>query len=183
MRHIFCGTLALVVAPLAVAQNDIDYQFIDLAYVNSELGDDDFDGVGLRGATPLNQDIFVAAELAVTSGDTAFGDIDRSDLALGLGYHFPVYRNTDFVAQIDYLSLDLDEMGDEDGVRLSAGVRSKVAPQLELRGSLQYVDVIDSDVGLNLGAQYHFSSEWAAFVELSEGDDTGGYMIGARYGF
>lgn len=183
MRHIVYGALALSIAPLAAAQEQIDYQFVDLAYVNSEFSDEDFDGVGLRGMTPLNQDIYIAAEFSTTSGDSEVGDIDRSDLAIGLGYHFPIYRNTDFVAQIDYLNTDLDELGDEDGVRLSAGVRSKVAPQLELRGALQYVDVVDSDIGINLGAQYHFGPEWAAFVELNEGDDVRGYMIGARYGF
>ncbi|HLU62633.1 MAG TPA: outer membrane beta-barrel protein [Gammaproteobacteria bacterium] len=184
MRYIICGTLALVAAPLAFAQDEIDYQYVDLAYVDNELGNIDYDGIGLRGSMPLNQDIYVAAELAVTSGDVPLvGDIDRSDLALGIGYHFPIYRNTDFVAQVDYLNIDLDELGDDDGVRLQAGVRSKVAPELELRGALQYVDVTDSDVGINLGAQYHFGSQWAAFVELNEGDEMSGYMIGARYGF
>lgn len=168
----------------AYAQDPIDYGYLDVGLSNQSAPvGDDFTGFGVRGSLPLNSDLYLAGEFMTGSADSPAGDIDRTDFAIGVGYHMPLARTTDFFAQVDLLSMDMDNLGSDDGLRITGGVRSKVAEQLELRGSLQYVDVIESEVVLNLGAQFHFNRDWAAFVELSEGDDLGGYMLGARFNF
>jgi len=171
--------LFLLCAPFAV--HAVDYDYVDGMLVSQDGPRDDYTGLGLRAAFPISPQLHVAGELLSTDAGNGI-DIDRFDMALGAGYHMPLNRTTDFVAQIDFLRVDTD-VGDDDGLRLGAGVRSQVAKQIELRGFVQYVDVFDGELVVNLGAQYAISSAWAGFLELSEGDEFGGYLMGARFDF
>lgn len=173
--------LLLVSAPCA-AQN-IDYSYIDGVIVNQEDGGgEDYTGFGLRGSYPLSPQFYAAAEFLSTNSDGGVIDIDRIDMSFGGGYHLPLNRTTDFFAQLDFLRVDTDE-GDDDGLRVAAGVRSLVAKQVELRGSVEYVDVFNGELVIDLGVQYAISDAWAGFLELSEGDMFGGYMLGVRFNY
>lgn len=155
--------------------DELTYRYADAVVVSQEGNGDDWEGLGLRGSLPVHPGFYAAAEFYITSLD----DIDRTDFALGAGYHFPLNRNTDFFGQLDYVNVDTD-VADDDGLRVGAGVRSMVAEQLEVRGAVRYLDVTDGELILELGAQYNFTPGWAAFIEVSEGDDVGGSMIGLR---
>lgn len=179
MKHsaLLIALVCLLSSPV-LAQEGIDYSYADAVFVNQDGAGDDFTGMGLRASWAVAPQFYVAGELLLTSAD----DLDRTDIGVGAGYHMPLNRTTDFFAQIDFLSVDTDA-GDDDGLRLGAGVRSLVAKQLELRGGIQYVDVGDGELVVNLGAQYMITPSWAGFLELSEGDDYGGYLLGARFAF
>lgn len=173
--------LFLLCAPPA-ANAVVDYDYVDGVLVNQEGPGDDYTGLGLRGSIPISPQFYAAGEFHSTNGGGGIVDIDRLDMSFGAGYHMPLNRTTDFFGQVDFLRVDTD-LGDDDGLRLTAGVRSEVVQRVELRGSVQYVDVFDGELVVNLGAQYAISEAWAGFLELSEGDDLGGYMVGARFDF
>lgn len=173
--------LLLLSAPCA-AQN-IDYSYIDGMVVNQEDGGgDDYTGLGLRGAYPFTPQFYATAQFLSTNAGSDVIDIDRLDMGFGGGYHMPLNRTTDFFAELGFLRVDTD-VGDDDGLRVGAGVRSLVAKQVELRGSVEYVDVFDGELVINLGAQYAINDAWAGFLELSEGDMFGGYMLGVRFNY
>lgn len=170
--------LAALALPAAHAAETIDYAYLDGVIASREGPGDDFEGPGLRAALPLGPSFFAAAELYLLGVD----DLDRTDMLLGAGYHLPLNRHTDFIARVDYMSID-NEIADDEGLRLGAGVRSLIATRLEVRGMLRYADVGDGDLMVELGAQYLFSDAWAAFLEVSDGGDTGGTTLGARWHF
>lgn len=186
MRKLICTVFAAALVPasaFAQQQSDIRYSYLDIAYVGLDGGNESFTGLGVRGSMALNRDIFVVGEIASANTDSEFGDLDRTDFAVGIGYRTALNRTTDVFGRLDYLTVDMDEFGDDSGLRATAGVRALVAPQLELRGSVQYVDLTNADFVINLGAQFNFNDDWSGFAELSEGDDLGGYLVGARYHF
>lgn len=182
MRNSFKLLLPLLLVSAPCAAQNIDYSYIDGMIVNQDGGGDDYTGLGLRGTYPLSPQFYAAGEFLSTNSDGGVIDIDRVDMSFGAGYHMPLNRTTDFFAQLDFLRVDTDA-GDDDGLRVGAGVRSLVAKQVELRGSVEYVDVFDGELIINLGAQYEISDAWAGFVELSEGDTFGGYMLGVRFDY
>lgn len=179
MHRIICLLGLAALSPLpAFAAESVDYSYLDLALVNQDGPGDDFEGIGGRFSVPFNAQFYGKIELALTSAD----DIDRTDVLLGGGYRMPLNRHTDFIAEVDFVDVNTDA-GDDDGLRLGAGVRSLVAQQLELRGVVRYVDLGDGELVIDLGAEYLINTTWSAFLEMSEGDDYGGYLIGARYDF
>ena len=183
MRLLSMLVLCLGLGPLpAFAASEIDYGYADIALVNQDGGGGEYEGLGVRASVPINPQFFAAAELSSTSTDNGAIDIDRQDFAIGAGYHMPLNRTTDFIAQIDFVSVETD-IDDDRGLRLGAGLRSMIAQQLEVHGAIRYVDLLDGELVLDIGAQYLINADWAAFLDVSEGDDLNGYLLGARYSF
>lgn len=174
-------TIVAFSAPVSMAAESVSYNYVDAGYVNFEPDNaaDDFSGLGLRGSYLLNQNIFLTGEF----NSTSMQSIDRADIAFGAGYRSPINEKSDFFGQLEYVTVDVDPNFDEDGFRLTGGVRVMMSDRFELRGALQYVDIENSDTVLNIGAEYNFASNVAGFFELREGDEYGGYFIGARYEF
>ncbi|MDX1454618.1 MAG: outer membrane beta-barrel protein [Gammaproteobacteria bacterium] len=186
MRQLLASVFAvgmLLSVPAAAA--DLEYNYVDFGFISVEPdgGGADFDGLGLRGSFLVNPEIFVIGEFTSASAETGFGDIDRTDLAFGAGYRHALNPSTDVYGSIEYLNVEVDPAFDDDGLRLSGGVRVAMSDRLELRGALQYIDLTDSDTVLSVGAQYQFMPKLAGFFELREGDNFGGYFIGGRYSF
>lgn len=156
----------------------IDYSYFDAALVSHDGPRNDFEGLGVRLSLPINAQLYGKAEFSTTEA----GGVDRSDFAFGGGYHMPLSRRTDFFAEVEIASVDTDA-GDDDGFRFGGGVRSLLAKELEVRGAIRYVDLGDGELLLDIGAQYLINPAWAAFIDVTEGDDFGGYRLGARYNF
>lgn len=178
MRILIPLLLFGVLPASAVAADSVDYSHFDIALVSHDGPRDDFEGLGARVSLPFNAQVYGKAEFSTTSADS----IDRTDFSFGGGYHMPLNRRTDFFAEIEIVNVDTD-LGDDDGFRFGGGLRSLVAKELELRGALRYVDLGDGELVLDFGAQYLINPAWAAFIDVSEGDDFGGYRIGGRYNF
>lgn len=178
MRPLFPVLLLLVLPAPVLAADSIDYSYFDVALVNQDGRGDDFEGLGVRLSLPFDTQVYGKAEFSATSANS----IDRNDFAFGGGYRTPLNRTSDFFAELEIVNVDTDA-GDDDGFRFGGGVRSLVAKELEVRAALRYVDLGDGELVLDLGAQYLVNTRWAAFLDVSEGDDFGGYRIGARYNF
>ncbi len=178
---LFCLLIAasFTIAPLATAA-DLSYNYVDfgLQSYDTDGAADNFDGIGLRGSYLVNPNFFIAAEIAPTEGN----NIDVTVLGIGGGYRQAINATTDWYAQIDMLQFDTD-FGDDDGLRLTGGVRSMMTSELELRGAISYVDVAEEDLMLTVGADYRFMPQLSGFAEFRSADVFGGYFIGARYRF
>lgn len=186
-RSIACVSLAALAAP-ALAEGP-SYNYIEAGYERVEIddafGDVDGDGFGIGGSFEIGDQWQVIASYG--SADFDF-DVDLDQLVIGGGFHSPVSDNVDVVANLVYVRLDASAFGfsvDDDGFGASIGLRGMAAPQVELEGYVDYIDLDDSgdDTSFRGAAWYYFTESFAAGVQLGAGDDTTSYGIGARLFF
>jgi hypothetical protein len=72
----------------------------------------------------------------------------------------------------------------ESGYGLEIGVRSMISEKFELRGSLQYVDIVDeAETAFGISALYNFTEHFSAGVGYSKSDDFDTLSASAVYFF
>jgi hypothetical protein len=175
--------------PLATQADTMDYSFVDLGYVDTELDDFNVDGDGfaLRGSIAFLENFFGFAEYQDLGFD--FG-IDLTQFNVGVGGHMPLNEKIDLVGRFGIVKADLEAEGpfgrveaDEDGFTLGAHLRGQVMPRFELEGGFDYVDVDSGDdTSIVLEGRYFFMDTLSGGLHLSFGDaDTVG--VGMRLTF
>ena len=188
MKRIIAVLAALLLTAPALAQ-EISYNFVQLGYQNVEIdvgpGDVDGDGFTLSGSFEIGEQFHVFGGY----GSADFGSgVDLNELLLGVGFNTEVANNTDFVASLAFVEAEVDAGGfgsvDDNGYQASIGLRSMVAPQFELAGSINYVDFGDSDdTSLDAAGWYYFNDNVAGGVGVSFGDDITSYGLAVRVFF
>lgn len=193
MRYKLVSALAVTAAllPWTSQAEGLSYSYLDAAYVNTDIDrfDEEVDGFALRGSFEIADQLFVFANYA-DQGTTVLGtDIDLRSYGFGLGYAWPLADALDLYGKVGYVNAEIDVPGfgdaDDDGYSLAVGLRGRVAGQLELEGSLDYVDLSDSgdDTALGLGARWFFTEQFAVGIEGSFADDANTYGLGVRWNF
>src|SRR5690606_34637663 len=115
--------------PIAAAAQEtapaLDYTFVEVSYLNSELDagplDVDGDGLGLEGSLALTDSVYVFG--TYESYDYDFG-VDATSYVLGGGYRLGLQPELDLVADLGWVHADVDGpfSGDDDnGVQLRVG--------------------------------------------------------------
>ncbi|MEW8353939.1 MAG: hypothetical protein AB2665_09065 [Candidatus Thiodiazotropha sp.] len=165
----------------------IDYSFVEGRFLlDAEFDDVDDDGDGFRfaGSFQVTNEIFAFAKYDdVELNDS---DVDFSLLRIGAGYIHPLDASWDANVSLAYADAEADGPGgeeDESGFELSGGVRGMVKPQIEVRASLNYLDIEDSDTYFTLGGDYYIMPNISAGIELDMGGDYETVSIGAKFYF
>ncbi|MET0069537.1 MAG: hypothetical protein ABW096_05810 [Candidatus Thiodiazotropha sp.] len=165
----------------------IDYSFVEGRFLlDAEFDDVDDDGDGFRfaGSFQASNEIFAFAKYDDVELDDS--DVDFSLLRIGAGYIHPLDASWDANVSLAYADAEADGPGgdeDESGFELSGGVRGMVKPQIEVRASLNYLDIEDSDTYFTLGGDYYIMPNISAGFELDMGGDYETMSIGARFYF
>ncbi|MEW8505382.1 MAG: hypothetical protein AB2598_01650 [Candidatus Thiodiazotropha sp.] len=165
----------------------IDYSFVEGRFLlDAEFDDvaDDGDGFRFAGSFQVTNEIFAFAKY----DDVELGDsgVDFSLLRLGGGYIHPLDATWDANVSLAYADAEADGPGgevDDSGFEISGGVRGMVNPEIEVRASLNYMDIEDSDTYFTLGADYYFMPKISTGIELDLGGDYETMSIGARFYF
>ncbi len=184
------GILLLVAAVPAVA-GDLSYNYIEAGYQRIEIDDVagidvDGDGFGIGGSFEIGDDWFVRA--GYSTADFDFG-IDLDQTVLGVGYHADISPNTDVFATVNYVRAEVSASGfgsvDDDGFGISVGVRGMLTEQVELTGSLGYVDLDDSGDSTTVAAAgfYNFTDMFSAGIAIEVDDDVTTFGILGRLYF
>jgi len=178
--RIFIALIAVFAAGIANAQSSrntaMNYNFAEFRYVDSDLAGGD--GFKLGGSYHVKNNWLVVGSLTQLSFD---GNVDGRFIEIGAGYVWPMQDSWDIVASARYV--DLSDDLDDSGVALEGGLRGFLAPQVEIRGSLNHITVGDGDTFLEFGGDYYFTDEFAAGLTLEFAGDNDIFTLGARWFF
>lgn len=169
-----------VLAQGATVGSGLGYTYAELRYVDA---DNDGDGLRANGSFDLGNNWLIVGGLTSLNYDN---DVDFTMLEIGGGYVYPFRESFDLTATLRFVDAEVDTpVGDADdtGLALSGGVRGLVAPQFEVRGSVNYINLDDSDTYLELAADYHFTQQISAGVSLEFAGDNDLFTLGGRWYF
>ncbi len=177
----------LLVQGIAIAQT-VEEEPIELSYSYAELRfiDVDFrggDGIRFNGSYELNSNWLIVGGLTALDFNN---NVDSTLVELGAGYVWRYAYDFDLVSTLRLVRSEIDVGGidaEETGFALSAGVRGLLAPQFEIRGSVNHINLDDSDTYLELAGDYYFTEQVSAGASLEFAGDKDAFTIGARWLF
>ncbi len=177
--------LGLFIVPGALfaqdnAKQTLSYSFGELRYIDIDNGGDGFE---LGGSYQFNTNWFGVASLS--SFDLG-SSVDATTFEIGGGYIFPFHQDWDIQVNARLIRTEVDAFGgsvDDTGIGALAGLRGLIAPQFEVRGNVNYVNVDESDVFLDIAGDFYFTPQFAAGLSVEFGGDVDVWTLGARYYF
>ena len=178
---------SLFVHGIANAQT-AEEQEVDLSYTYAELRFVDVDNRGGDGIR-FNFSYELENNWMIVGGLTALdfnNNVDSTVVEVGGGYVWHYSNDFDLVSTLRFVRVDIDTPGggsDDNGFAFSAGTRGLLAPQFEIRGSVNHVNLDDSDTYLELAGDYYFTEQFSAGVSLEFAGDADAFTIGARWFF
>ena len=166
------------------------YSEVDLSYVTTDVDNfnEDVDGFRLRGSLEITDQAFLFASYTDQSTSIFGEDLNFNTYNLGAGYAWPIADSVDVYGKLGYTKVEAEYAGanaDDSGYTLAGGLRGRMTPQLELEGSLNYVDLSDSgnDTSIGLGARWFFTEQFAVGAEGEFGSNANTYGLGVRWSF
>ncbi len=186
MRILFVLAIMLVQSA-ALAQSaeqrrsPLDYSYLELRFV--DVDQNGGDGLRFNGSYDFGNHWLLVG--GITSLDFN-NNVDATAFEIGAGYVWNYSDDFDLVSSLRYVNAEVENSVvsvDDDGLALSAGVRGLLAPEFEIRGSVNHITVGDSDTYLELAGDYYFSPQFAAGLSLEFAGDTDVITIGGRWFF
>ncbi|MGH1485180.1 MAG: hypothetical protein ACRBCI_03100 [Cellvibrionaceae bacterium] len=181
----FVSIFLFSVTTNVVADNGIQYNYAEFRFVaDAELDDVDVDGDGFAfsGSFRLDELFYLVADYEDIGFDRG---VDSTVIQLGAGVIAP-YEKVDIIGELAIVDADVDGPGGSEsdtGFRLTGGVRGYVMPQLEVRGTLNYVDVEDDDTFVTLAADYFINDSFSVNIAKDLSAELDRLSIGVRYYF
>lgn len=167
---------ALGLGAQAASAQGFSYNLLE----GSLISGDDYDGFGVSGSYAFTPDIFGLASIDAIELDNG---VDVSLLSVGAGYRIAINEALDVFATGSLKRVKPDGFDDDMGFGLGVGLRGRLIERLELQGSLEYVDVNDSDTVLSVGGRWYFTNNFAAGLDFSDNDAGSALRFVARYDF
>ena len=168
------------------------YDFVKAGYVQADIedaGDFEPSGFQIQGFKSLNENVYLTGRYGQLSEDVSGVDIDLDYVSAGVGYRYGLTQNTDFFGEVTYeyvnLDIELDSISGEDdnGYGITAGIRSMLSEQFELRGAIRYIDIEDDETAFEIGADYFFTPQFSFGATYVIADDVDLLGVSARYTF
>lgn len=190
-RQAVAGALAatLLATTGGAAAAELDYNYAELRYVDTELDagpfDIDGDGFQIGGALELAQSVHLFGNFRTLD----FGaGVDVSAFEIGGGYAMPLNNGADLIGRLSYIDGEIDGPGgdaDDSGFGFSAGFRRMFTPQFEGRAFVNFTDLdaSGSETAVELAGDYFLNDEVALGASLELGDDVTTWTLGARWYF
>jgi hypothetical protein len=173
----------------AAGSAELDYNYAELRYVDTELDsgafDVDGDGFEIGGSLELTPAVHLFGNFQTLD----FGaGVDVSAFEVGGGYAMPLNNGADLVARLSYIDGEIDTGPgdfDDSGFGFSAGLRNMFTPRIEGRAFVNYVDLDESgdETSFELAGDYFLNEQIALGASLELGDDVTTWTLGARWYF
>lgn len=184
--------LAFASAPVFAAEPpaEIRYDYLDLGLTFGEIdtaGDDvDFWGAGIAGSWGFHQNFAMTASIGAGEIDT-LGDIDTTEMSLGITPHFALADNLDLVIPValEWADFDAGAFSDDDtGYSVGVGIRWLINPAWEFGAGVTHVDIFDTDdQSVNANIRWHLSHLLSLGLGAEFGDDVSAALFDVRFSF
>jgi len=177
----------LLIQSIAVAQTaqqsraNLNYNYAELRFV--DVDENGGDGFRFNGSYDLQNNWLIVGGLTSLDFNNS---VDSTLLEIGAGYVWPYSEDFDLVSTGRLVRAEVDTpVGDSDdnGFALSAGVRGMLTPEFEIRGSVNHINLDNSDTYLELAGDYHFNRQFSAGLSLEFAGDSDVFTIGGRWFF
>lgn len=180
--------LAIVLGhDVAMAQSNVagpgivSYSYAELRFVDVDRNGGD--GIRIRGSWEADPNWLLVGGITAIDYNN---NVDSTQLEIGGGYVWHYTDQFDLVTTVSLVRSEVDTPGgdfDDSGFAISAGARGLLAPQFEIRGFVNHVNLDDSDTFLELAGDYYFTDRLAAGISLEFAGDNDAFTIGARWFF
>jgi len=184
MLFVFAGLLVHGIAIAQAAEEQevgLNYTYAELRFV--DLDDRGGDGIRFNLSYELNNNWMIVGGLSSYDFNN---NVDSTTVEIGGGYVWRYANEYDLVTTLRFVKTDIDTPGgssDDSGFAFSAGARGLLAPQFEIRGSVNHVNLDNSDTYLEVAGDYYFTEQISAGVSLEFAGDSDAFTIGARWFF
>jgi hypothetical protein len=174
---LFITGLLLAALPLIATAHEYDY--VEAGFYGHE-DTDATNAVPNRGNTTLGYR--VAAQLAMPTRPFAyFAEYGNTDVleqfSVGVLYHRPLWFTLDVTAGA---SVEFEDMTDEQGYGLRAGLRWTPVARLELNPEIRHEELFEAATSARLTAALQMRHRLHAEAALQVGDEER-YLVGLRY--
>lgn len=173
-------TVGVMVSSVTFASERINYDHVGAQFISQNIdGGCDPDGLQLYGNTSLNSNVFLHGSLS----DVSDGGCGSTNLSAAIGYHTLFGADSSIYGLVGVDYVDVDHGGDDNGLRVSVGVRGFVAQNLEGKVEVSYHSIFDGNATLTGGVSYWLNRNVSLIGELTLGTDVSTLAAGARYHF
>jgi opacity protein-like surface antigen len=181
-KVVLVSALLLSMGSIQAAES-VRWDSASLSYQSVDVEGDKLTGFGVSGTKLIGKDFFIAGSYSSLSDDVdLYGsklELDFNTLSVGLGYRHAISNKTDLFGIVSYEDMEVkasfqgeSDSESENGYSLQAGIRSLVTENIELSGSLSYVDITDgSETAIDVSAIYHFTNQFSAGIGYGKSDD------------
>jgi len=186
MKKLILAVALCAIGGTAAAQQSsntspaLDYSFLELRFVDA---DNDGDGIRIGGSYELNGPWILVGSLQTLD----FGsNVDFTQLEVGGGYVLPFDDDFDLFGTLRFVNAEVDTPfgdADDNGFAVSFGTRGLLTPQFEVRGSVNHLNLDDSDTFIELAGDYYFTPNIAAGFSFELAGDLDVFTFGARWYF
>ena len=165
----------------AFADNEINYNFLELGYGYLDLSGGHADGFYLDGAFDLSERFYLGG--FYEQKDAGVLDFDR--YGLNLGFHTNGTSSTDFYSELNLGQLDL-RFNDSMTLGLTAGTRTAFSDRFELisKFAVTHIDKAnDNFYEVGLKGLFKINVQNAFTVEIESFDGDAAASLGWRFSF
>lgn len=194
MRHYVIALGLLGCTQLAQAETDpfvsMGLFFAPMSEVESDPGDS-IDGSGFGARVEVGGALHIHGEYLQSSLDDPAGDVDFSDTRLGMTYRSHM-ENGYILASAEYVGLDFDANGDDQGIGVHLGAGFNATDSVALYGRAGMISLDDLDgpelrIGIDGKLQEGTSvyGEYRTMMLSADGTDVdvNDLRIGVRFSF
>ena len=184
---IFLILAGLLLQSTAIAQTaekkqvDLSYSYLELRFVDVDVRGGD--GFRLNGSYELDGGWIIIGGFTKLDFNN---DTDSTTVEAGGGYVWHFSENFDLLSTLRFVRSDVGFGGlnaKDNGFALSAGTRGLLTPNFEIRGSVNHINLDNSDTFLELAGDYYFSKQFSAGLSLEFAGDADTITIGGRWFF
>lgn len=159
----------------------LSYSYAELRFVDVDTNGGD--GFRINGSWEADPNWLLVGGLTILDFNN---NVDLTTLEIGGGYVWHYTGEFDLLATARLVRTDVDAPGfsdDDTGFAISAGTRGLLTPQFEIRGSVNHINLDNSDTYLELAGDYYFSNRISAGLSLEFAGDDDVWTVGARWYF
>lgn len=172
----------------AAFADEFNYNSLTLSYGTIDIDNSsiDADSIGLDLSFALGESFLLVGGYSVAEDDLS---TEITNWNGGIGYHYPITKTVDFVADVTYeyidISVPLFGSVDDNGFGASAGLRANATEFIELNAFVNYIDMdlLGDDTAFSAAALFNLTDSFAVGVSGQWDDDVAVYSIGARFYF